>query len=174
MRGLALAVCCAPSLGAQQSVRQRWNDVQARRDVLRAEAKQAYDAEMARQKAGDCLTAATTYDFNICFAKEVSLTDQNLKAYDGAIRDLLGLKYPGSQSPPPDAAGNVLTPEQEVAEFDHREHLWRSYMDAAARAAFHQFDGGTGAPSFEMETHLRLVRSHMAQLNDIYGMLLRL
>ncbi len=193
-RAPALALCCALGFSPlgfsrqtpsrpekiptpeRQALQEQMRAVQAKRGVLRSEATQAFDAEMARQKAGDCPDAGNTYQFNICYAKEVAIADRNLKTYEGAIRDLLGLKYPNltGQPPRPGPAGPVLTPEEFVAEFDRVEQLWHSYLWAATTAAFHQFGGGTGGPSFEMESHLRLVRSHMRQLNDIYGMLLRL
>ena len=160
----------------QQAMQQQTREVAAQRDHLRFQAKQAFDAEMVREKAGDCLDAGNTYEFNVCYGKAVALTDQNLKAYEDAIHDLLDLHYPNltGQPPMPGPAGPRLTPEENVAEFDHLEQLWHPYLDAAATAAFHQFAGGTGGPSFQMETHLRLVRSHMRELDALYGMLLRL
>lgn len=192
LRRLALASCCAlvshvgfsqqtPSrpkkvlTPEQQAVQQEMRDVDMRRNNLRGRAKQAFDGEMARQKAGDCPDANNTYQFNVCFGQATIITDQNLKTYEGAIRDLLGLHDPSlaTRPPMPGPGGPALTSEQAVAEFDHVEELWHSYSEAATTAAFHQFGGGTGGPSFQMEMHLRLVRSHMTELNEIYGMLLR-
>jgi hypothetical protein len=159
----------------KQIVREEMRATQATRDSLRAQAKQAFDAEMARQKSGDCRDANNTYEANMCFSKQVSVTDQNLKTYAEAIRNLLSLKSVSLTSqPPPGPAGPQLTSDQQAAEFDHVEQLWRSYLDTAAGAAFHQFGGGTGGPSFEMQTHLQLVRSHMEELNNLYWMRLRL
>ena len=160
----------------QQASRQQMQEVWKERGSLRAQARQAFDAEMSQEKAGDCVKADNTYASNTCYEKAVGVTDQNLKTYAGAIRDLLGLKYPdlSGQPPMPGIAGPVLTPEQSVAEFDHVEQVWHSYLDTASTAAFHQFGGGTGGPSFEMESHLQLVRSHMRELDAVYGMLLRL
>ena len=160
----------------QQALQQQIRDLDAKRATLRAQAKQAFDAEMARAKGGDCKTANNTYEFNVCFGKAAEAADQNLKSYEDAIRALLGLKYPDltGRPPVPGPAGPALTPEQEVAGFDRVEQLWHSYLDASTSAAFHQFGGGTGGPSFEMETHLRLVRSHMTELDNLYGMLLHL
>jgi uncharacterized protein YecT (DUF1311 family) len=151
-------------------------DMNMKRNSLRAQAKQAFDAEMLTAKAGDCPDAVTTYEMNTCYAEEASITDGNLKAYEGAIRDLLGLGNGNSAVPPPrpGPSGPELTPEEHVAEFDRVEQSWHTYLDTAAAAAVHQFGGGTGGPSFGMECHLRLVRSHMKELNRIYGLLLRL
>jgi hypothetical protein len=156
----------------QQALQQKARVVASERDTLRAQAKQAFDAEMARQKAGDCPDAGTTYDANVCYGKAVGVTDQNLRTYEAAIRNLLGLKSTG-QTPVAGPAGPQSTP-QEIADFDRMEALWHSYLDAAKGAAFHQFAGGTGGPSFAMVSYLQLVRSHMAELNGLYDMLLRL
>ena len=157
-------------------MQQQMREVAAKRDRLRAQAKQAFDAELAREKAGDCPHASNTGEFNVCYGQEAGITDQNLKTYEGAIRDLLGLHSPNltDQPPMPGPAGPQLTPEQDAAEFDHVEQLWHAYLDAAATAAFDQFGGGTGGPSFQMETHLRLVCSHLSELDNLYGMVLRL
>jgi hypothetical protein len=189
----ALVLCCALSLSplgfsqpsppgrkkvltpAQQALQQQARDAAAKRDSLRAQAKQAFDSEMAREKAGDCPDASSTYEFNICYGKAVGITDQNLAAYEEAIRALLVLRSdPTGQPPMPGPAGPELTLREHVVEFDQVEQLWHSYLDTATKAAFHQFSGGTGGASFSMESRLRLVRSHMAELNDIYDMLLRL
>jgi len=160
----------------QQALQQQMREVDTEREHFRVQAKQAFDAEMARETAGDCPDAKNTYEFNTCYGKAVGITDQNLTTFEGAIRGLLGLKYPNltGQPPTPEPAGPQLTPEQSAAEFDHLEQLWHSYLDAASTAAFHQFSGGTGGPSFEMESHLRLVRIHMRELEAVYGMLLHL
>jgi len=158
----------------QQKFQQQMQEVGAQRQNLRAQAKQAFDAEMVREKSGDCPNAKSTHEFNICYGKAVTVTDQNLTAYEKAIRDILGLHYPNftGQPPSPGLAGSQPTSEQEVAEFDHLEQLWRAYLDSAATTAFHQFDGGTGGPSFKMETHLRLTRNHMREIDTLYGGLL--
>ncbi len=144
------------------------------RNELRSQAKQAFDAEMARKKSGDCRDANNTYESNVCLGKSAELTAANLKAFEQAIRVLLGLHNPGVENTGPGPAGPTFTPEQNVAEFEHVEQVWHSYLDAAATAAFHQFGGGTGGPSFELETRIRLTRDHMEALNDVYFMALRM
>jgi len=39
----------------------------------------------------------------------------------------------------------------------------------ACSATHHQFDGGSGGPSFEMQCRLMLARDHMRELKMIYG-----
>jgi hypothetical protein len=82
----------------QQQFQQQMREVDAQRQNLRAQAKQAFDAEMAREKSGDCPNATSTYEFNICYGKAVTVTDQNLTTYEKNIRDLLGCITPSSQA----------------------------------------------------------------------------
>jgi hypothetical protein len=124
---------------------------QTTRDGLRAQAKQLLDSETAREKVGDCPAAKTTYDSNVCLAKAATAADRSLKTFETAVHDLLNLASP-----------------QSAAEFSRVEDLWHTYLAAAAMAAFHQFDGGTGGPSSQLETRIRLVRSHLRELDAIY------
>ncbi|MGD0667604.1 MAG: lysozyme inhibitor LprI family protein [Bryobacteraceae bacterium] len=160
----------------QEALQQQMKQVGAERESLRAKAKEAFEQEMAREKAGDCPDAHNTYQFNMCYQKALGATDQNLKTYEGAIRDLLSLQYPNltGQPPMPGVAGPVLTPEQLAADFDRVEEAWHTYLDAACTAAFRQFGGGTGGPSADMECQLRLMRGHMRELDTIYYMRLHM
>jgi uncharacterized protein YecT (DUF1311 family) len=144
----------------------------AKRLSLQGQAKQVFDAEMAREKAGDCPNAATTYDSNVCLGRELTLTEQNLKSYEGIIEGLLSPppQMPGQAGANvPGPAGPSLTPKQLTEEFESVERGWRAYRETACAAAFHQFDGGTGGPSFQMECELKLTRDHMRELDMIYG-----
>jgi len=174
----------------QQEYQQELKEFFAKRESLQAEAKRPFDAEMLRENAGachkaegtyafdecDCQDAKSTYDFNVCYGKETSITSQNLKDYEEAISKLLALKYPDFPGLPainaPGPVGSDLTAEQNVSEFDKVKQAWHSYMDAACTAALHRYGGGTGSPSFEMECRLRLMRDHMRELNFIYSLML--
>lgn len=174
MRAAIVWWCSAFILLAGQNVPNQPLKPEAGRGALRAKAQQVYETEMARAKAGDCRKAGTTYDFNVCFGTAVDRAEQSLNIFESAIRDLLKLQDAGPVSSASGPAGPVLTPKQDVEEFDHLEQLWHSYLDAAGKAAFHQFDGGTGGPSFELQTRLQLIRNHLTELDNLYGMLLRL
>jgi uncharacterized protein YecT (DUF1311 family) len=140
-----------------------------------AQAKQVFDAEMAREKAGDCPDAKSDYDFNVCYGKALTITNQNLKSFEGFIRQLV--------APPPQMGGRPaietnqraigigrpVLASQEFDEFERVEQSWGQYREVACAAAFHQFEGGTGGPSFELECELKLARDHMRELNMIYG-----
>jgi hypothetical protein len=185
MRLLLLTLCGIFAFGQQDPATPRFltpeqegfqlqmREADAQRERLKVVAKAAFDSEMEREKSEDCPYAPTS-EYNSCFSKEVGITDQNLKTYEGAFRDFLGLKYPELASQPKfGPSGPILTSAQMVAEFDQVEQIWHSYLDTASTAAFHQFGGGSGGPGFAMETHLRLVRGHLRELDSIYGLWLR-
>jgi uncharacterized protein YecT (DUF1311 family) len=160
-------------LTPEQLAYQRQTQVfRAKRLSLQGQAKQIFDAEMAREKAGDCTKANTTYDINVCMERELKLTEQNLKSYEGVVEGLLA-PWPEMPGQPnvnsPGPAGPGLTPKQHSEEFERVEKSWRDYREMACTAAFHQFDGGTGGPSFQMQCELRLTRDHMRELDLIYG-----
>jgi uncharacterized protein YecT (DUF1311 family) len=142
------------------------------RQTLQAEARQIFAAEMTREQAGDCPSAQTTVDFNTCFADRLTLAGQSLKRYEEIIRDLTD-PSPRAENPaqenPQAITGSVLTPQQHLAEFDRVEQAWRQYTSTACKAAFHQFEGGSGGPSFEEQCELKLTRNHIRELDMIYG-----
>ena len=154
----------------QQHVKQ----YEATREDLQAQANRAFDSEIAREKAGDCPSAKSTYEFNVCYGKETGTSNQNLTDFEEGIRNLLALEYPDfpakSATRMPGSTSPQTASDQEPAEFDHHEQAWHSYLDAACTAAHHQFGGGTGGPSFEMECRIHLIRSHMHDLDFIYFM----
>jgi uncharacterized protein YecT (DUF1311 family) len=134
-----------------------WKQRQDEHVRLQAEGKQIFAAEMAREQAGDCKDAQTTADFNTCFDQQLGITGQNLKRFEDVIRKLQMEDTSGS------------TPKYFAEEFDRVEQSWRQYRDTACKAAFDQFEGGTGGPSFELQCRLKLTRNHMRELDFVYG-----
>jgi hypothetical protein len=159
----------------QQGLQQPVKQAGAERGGLRNEAQEAFDAEMARGKAGDCPDAHNNHEFIMCYQKALAAADRHLKTYAEMIRDMLSRRGadPTGQPAPPGLSGQ-LTSGQLVAEFDHLEQVWRPYLEAACTAAFHQFGAGTGAPAASMECSLRLMRGHMRDLDNVYYMLLHM
>ena len=155
-------------LAPQQETYQQW---ETKYRSLQAQGKQVFDAEMAREKAGDCSDAQTTSDINTCFGKQLTITGQNLKSYEGIIQELLvPSPQPGiEKNGPKGRAGSNLMPAQQAAEFERVEQNWRQYSKTACAAAYHQFDGGSGAQSFGMQCELQLTRDYMRELHMIYG-----
>ena len=162
----------------QGGTQQEW------RQALQAQAKQIIDAEAERERSGDCASANTTVEFDHCFSQRLEETAANLKNFDGVIRQLQSgprqmsgsaeetLAGPAGPAGPAGSAGPAgpeLTPAQHAAEFDRLESLWQQYRELACTAAFHQFEGGTGAPSFQMQCELKLTRDHLRELDLIYG-----
>lgn len=152
----------------QQAYQRQWRDYMAKRPGLQARAKQIFDAEMAREKAGDCPNATSTYDINVCLGKEVGITDQNLKQYEAIIREIVALAPEEPGGPGGGPAGPALTSAESAVEFDNVEQTWSQYRNVACKAARDQMDGGTAAPASEMHCELALGRSHMRELESIY------
>jgi uncharacterized protein YecT (DUF1311 family) len=142
------------------------------RHARQAQANEIFEVEMAAEKAGDCPNANTTYDFNVCYGNVLTAADERLKSFEQVIRDLQAPspRMAGAPEAPANGiAGPMLTSEQLTAELNSVEQLWRQYRTTACSAAFHQFSGGTGGPSFEAQCELKLTRDHMRELNMIYG-----
>jgi hypothetical protein len=153
----------------QQPVKQAGAD----RGNLRNAGQEAFDAEMAREKAGDCPDAHGNYEFIMCYEKALTAAAQHLKTYQEIIRDLLSRRGSDANGQPaPPAPAGPFTSAQLVAEFDHLEQVWHPYLDAACTAAFHQFGAGTGGASSADACSLRFMRSHMRDLDGIYDGLL--
>jgi uncharacterized protein YecT (DUF1311 family) len=153
---------------AQKQYQGKWREYMAKRPALQGRAKQIFDTEMAREKAGGCPNAATTSDINVCLGKEVTKTDENLTNYAAVIRELMASapEMPGAPAMGPTGPG--LTSAESAGEFDRVEQAWRQYRDVACKAARDQVAGGTAAPSYEMQCEINLARSHMRELDSIY------
>jgi uncharacterized protein YecT (DUF1311 family) len=152
----------------QQEYQRKWREYMAKRPSLQEHAKQIFDAEMAREKAGDCPNAITTYDINVCLGKEVSITDQNLNQYKAIIRELIASAPEEPGGPGVGPAGPALTSAESAEEFDHVQQTWSEYRKVACKAARDAMGGGTAAPASEMQCDLLLGRGHMRELNSIY------
>jgi uncharacterized protein YecT (DUF1311 family) len=142
------------------------------RTALQAEGKQILATETAREAAGECKAAQSTADFNDCFGNELAITTQNLHRFQAVIRTLLAQDKPAGPEPQHDTvgiAGPALTSQHILEEFNRVEIAWQQYNTSACTAAFHQFGGGTGGPSFELQCELKLARDHMRELDTIYG-----
>ncbi len=140
------------------------------RSDFRKQAVEAFDREMAREKAGDCPDARTTYEDNICLGKDIETAKANYKAYVGALRSLLGLPS-GSDATGP--TGKPLSAEEQVKEFDEAEALWQKYLTAHSSFAFDVWRGGTIAPSMSTRCELQALRDRMRELDRVFDLMLR-
>lgn len=143
----------------------------AHRSQLRAQAQNALNAEMAREKAGDCPDANTTRAQEECLASEIQKTRSNYSAFADAVRTMLALPYPTmvGEQPISGPTGKPLTSDERVTEFDKLEAESKAYRDDASKAAYDQYRGGTLAPVFALEAEQKLLRLHLKEIAFIYG-----
>ncbi|MBV8730624.1 MAG: DUF1311 domain-containing protein [Acidobacteriia bacterium] len=139
-------------------------------DTLRQQAKAAFDRENARETAGLCKDAISTYDSNICLGKENDKTLANYNEFAGALRSMLALKPPHEEevlnvSGP---TGKPLSSAEKAQDFDAMEAAWTKYRQLACSAAFNLYKSGTAAPGQQLSCNLALYRSHMRELAGIY------
>lgn len=156
----------------QRAYQERIKAFNTKRDDLRASAKSAYDAEIAREKAPECPDANNTRAINDCLAHEVDLTQANYKAFVTAVRDMLALpqpEFPGEQ-PYIGPTGQPGTPATNTAALDAAESTWQAYAKAECDAMDTLWRGGTIVNSVDLECDLRMARARMHELNTAYGM----
>ena len=159
----------------QQAYQQQFKLFLEQRHALQSHAQKAYDDEMAREKNDPCNAESTTRGAEECLDRESKLTEANYAAFTGAIRAILALKSP--QIGPANVSGptgSPLSSEELVGEFDRLESAWQQYRGLVPRTAYDQYRGGTLAPVFDGESSQMIVRSHMHELNQIYGGAIRL
>jgi uncharacterized protein YecT (DUF1311 family) len=123
---------------------------------------------MAREKAGDCHDARTTYDQNMCLGKAVEASTANLKAYVDEFRAIFAISFPEEwRSSGP--TGTRPTAEEFLKQFDRLGNQWNNYKDSLCEAMFSLNMGGTIAPSASARCELHLMRSHMRELGGTLG-----
>jgi uncharacterized protein YecT (DUF1311 family) len=160
-----------PEQSTYQEQYQAW---EANYRSLQAQAKQIYDAEMAREKAsekaGNCPGANTTFDINVCLGELAQTTDDSLTSFEQVIRGLQAPepKMPGKVDSAPSPSSGP-TPQQILAQFNQLEQSWEQYRKIACEAAYDQFYGGSGAGGNESQCRLDLTRDHIRELHTIYG-----
>ncbi|HEY6467764.1 MAG TPA: lysozyme inhibitor LprI family protein [Candidatus Acidoferrales bacterium] len=136
----------------QKAFQQQYNAWEANYRSLQAQAKQIYDAEMAREQAsepaGDCPDAHTEANIDVCVGQLLKVTDAALASYEQIIR---GLQAPQPKMPdesqPATGPLTLPTPQQYLAQFNRVEQSWRQYRKIACKAASDQFYGGSGLAS---------------------------
>jgi len=160
----------------QQAYQQQMKQYAAERSRLRAQGKQAYEAEIGREnagdKAGECKNADSQSDWNMCLSRDAGLTEANYTAFTASIRGMLAQKVPvgpGEDSNVVGLTGKPLSSEELVKQFDTLEALWRKYFGLAETTGYDQFQGGSGAPSFGLQCRRDVMRSHLHELHLLYG-----
>ena len=142
MAWMVMALVAAPGMIRSQDY--------AQIEKVRGQAKAAFEREMAREKAGDCKDANTTYAINVCLGRESETSSANYKAFTDAVRALLASTSQGQE------------------DFDQAQAAWEKYSHLQCSAAFDLYKGGTIAPSTQTSCSLMLLRSHMRELGAVY------
>lgn len=159
----------------QQEYQQQFQVFLKQRQALQAQAQKAFNDEMGREKNDPCNAQASTVGAEECLSRESKLTDSNYTAFTSSIRAILALKAPQiGPAPVSGPTGTPLTSEELVKEFDKLESAWQQYRDLVPGTAYDQYKGGTLAPVFDGECGQQVVRSHMRELNQIYGGAIRM
>ena len=138
--------------------------------TLKGRGRGAFGNEMAREKAGDCTGAVSTYDMVSCLGKEIEKTTANYKTYVGALRSIEELDIPGGANDGKMRA-KALPVDERIRSFDRAEAAWQSYQKAQCTAAYDAYKGGTIAPVMEITCHLQLMRDRMRELESIYQLM---
>lgn len=60
--------------------------------------------------------------------------------------------------------------QNELTTLQDLHKTWLSYKESAMKAAHAAWPGGTGASGFSPQVYLSLVRDHMRELHEIYGL----
>jgi hypothetical protein len=159
----------------QQEYQKQFQVFTKQRQALQTQAQKAYNDEMGRAKNDPCNAEASTLGGEDCLSRESKVTGANYAAFTSAIRGILALKAPQiGPANVPGPTGSPLTSEELVKEFDKLESAWQQYRDLVPGTAYDQYKGGTLAPVFDGECSQQVVRSHMRELNQIYGGAIRL
>ena len=157
-----------PEQVAYEQEMKAYNERQAE---IRKAANSAYDSEMAREKAPTCAGVWTTYDVNMCLAREQEISEATYKAFTSALRQMLASArptWPGETVPYVGPTGPAATPETSTAAFEKAESAWKVYAEAECRAVDTEWRSGTIVNSMVSECELRLLRARMHELNTAY------
>jgi len=157
-----------PQAGTVAANRREYEQQLALLYRFRAEAEQAWDDEMAREKAGDCNGRRSTYELNMCMVQRVTDTLANYKRYRDAVRAMRGVRLLGDG----DASGPSGTPptqEEAIRRFDAADATWQTYREELCALEADMTRGGTAAPFEGMSCTLLLVRNHMRDIGLTFG-----
>ena len=167
---LVLALLVPYGLAGQTQKEQTARFFRERED-LHKKAKAAFDAEMGREKTGDCRAAQNTREMNACFGGAVDTSIANYKSYSEALRAMLAQPDPFENGAAPAAGptGPQSTRAQILGNFDHAETAWAQYRDAFCESDTGLYQGGTIVHVMSYTCQLLLIRNHMREMERTYG-----
>ena len=123
-----------------------------------ADADREYAAVFSH--ADDPCHESTTVGWEQCLGKEVEFTEIHLNAFLEAVRGILADEDGGAAG-----TGSPGKPK-ELDLLNNGDRARREYKKNLCELAFAGFDGGTGAPSAELECEYRLDREYVKQVAD--------
>jgi uncharacterized protein YecT (DUF1311 family) len=167
----AIAICAA--LRGQSTEADQWKIFMAELGRLQAQAKAAYESEMAREKAGDCPNADNTRAIVGCLADEIATTTANFKAFTGAIRSVLSLEGADAKDTILGPTGQTPSREEVLRAFDDAASAWDKYSKAQCDAIYGLYRGGTYTKVAGASCELLLLRSRMREMDRLYNDALR-
>lgn len=122
------------------------------RERYKAPLKSAYDRQNAlRDKDCQAQSEAGQQPYNVCMGEATEQADQDFAIF-----------YKNLQM--------LCHAQDELATLQVSHKTWLSYKDSAMKAAHAAWPKGTGAPGFAAQVYLSLVRDHMRELREIYGL----
>jgi uncharacterized protein YecT (DUF1311 family) len=123
-----------------------------RRETYKAPLKTAYDRQIA-MTGKDCEAESKSgqQPYNVCMGEADVQADKDFAVFYRNLQMLCGN-------------------QEELSTLQASERAWQAYADAAMKATHANWPEGSGAPGFAAQVYLSLVRNHMRELNEIYGL----
>jgi uncharacterized protein YecT (DUF1311 family) len=122
------------------------------RETYKAPLKAAYDRQIT-MAGKDCQaeSKAGQQPYNVCMGQADGQADKDFAAF---YRNLQMLCHN----------------QDDLSALQASQRAWLTYADSAMKAAHACWPDGSGAPGFAAQVYLSLVRNHMRELNEIYGL----
>ncbi len=132
------------SLPVDQAVKQR--------EVYKQPLRSAYDRQIA-MTGKDCQAESRQgqQPYNICMGHAEEQADKDYSSFYSNLQML-------------------CRDQDQITTLQASEKTWRLYRDSAMKATHAAWPHGTGAPGFASQVSLSLVRNHMRELDEIFGL----
>jgi uncharacterized protein YecT (DUF1311 family) len=122
------------------------------RETYKAPLKSAYKRQIS-MTGKDCLAESQNgqQPYNICMGQASQHTDEDYAIFYNNLQML-------------------CHDQDELTTLQAFEKAWQTYKDSAIKARHAAWPDGTGAPGFASQVYLSVVRDHMRELGEIYGL----
>ncbi len=122
----------------------------AARQVFKKPLQAAY-ARQIEQAGKDCQPDSGQQPYNVCIGKASVVADSDFAVFYNNLQML-------------------CHDQEQLVTLQDSEKRWAAYRDSAMNAAHAACLNGTGASSFASQVYLSLIRGHMRELDEIYGL----